>query len=84
VSADATGELTDVERQVALLVAWGGSNREIAEALGVDPKAVQRNLSRVYRKLGVHSRAELSVREVDDAGHQATGSFPITTKGGRS
>jgi DNA-binding CsgD family transcriptional regulator len=58
-SADAS-DLSDVERRVALLAAWGGSNREVAEALSIDVRAVERHLSRVYRKRGIHSRAELS------------------------
>jgi DNA-binding NarL/FixJ family response regulator len=44
-------ELTEIERQVARLVAWGGSNRDVADALGIDPDAVERHLDRVYRKL---------------------------------
>jgi DNA-binding CsgD family transcriptional regulator len=58
-SAVAHGELTDLERQVALLVAWGGSNRDVAEALGIDAKAVEGHLARVYRKLGIRSDADL-------------------------
>jgi DNA-binding NarL/FixJ family response regulator len=58
-SAVEHGELTDLERQVALLVAWGGSNRDVAEALGIDAKAVERHLARVYRKLGLRSGAAL-------------------------
>jgi DNA-binding NarL/FixJ family response regulator len=46
-------ELTDLERQVARLVAWGGSNRDVAEALGIDAKAVERHLADIYRKLGI-------------------------------
>jgi DNA-binding CsgD family transcriptional regulator len=52
-------ELTDLERQVARLVAWGGSNSDVAEALGIDTKTVERHLERVYRKLGIRSGAEL-------------------------
>jgi DNA-binding CsgD family transcriptional regulator len=58
-SAVAHGELTDLERQVALLVAWGGSNRDVAEALGIDAKAVERHLARIYRKLGIRSDPDL-------------------------
>jgi DNA-binding NarL/FixJ family response regulator len=50
-SAAEHGELTDLERQVARLVAWGGSDRDVAEALAIDAKAVERHLARVYRKL---------------------------------
>jgi DNA-binding NarL/FixJ family response regulator len=52
-------ELSDLERQVARLVAWGGSNRDVAEALGIEATAVDRHLARVYRKLGIRSEAEL-------------------------
>ena len=48
-------ELTNLERQVARLVAWGGSNRDVAEALGIDAKAVERHLADIYRKLGIRS-----------------------------
>jgi len=33
--------------------------REVAAALFISPKTVEVNLSRIYRKLGIHSRAEL-------------------------
>jgi len=52
-------ELTPAERRVAELAASGMTNRDVASALFVSPKTVEVNLSRVYRKLGIHSRAEL-------------------------
>jgi DNA-binding CsgD family transcriptional regulator len=33
--------------------------REVAAALFISPKTVEVNLSRIYRKLGIRSRAEL-------------------------
>jgi DNA-binding CsgD family transcriptional regulator len=51
--------LTPTEQQVAQLAATGRTNREIAQELFITVKTVEANLSRVYRKLGVHSRAEL-------------------------
>jgi DNA-binding CsgD family transcriptional regulator len=53
------GELTAGERQLAELVAEGLSNKEIAAALFVTPKTVGTKLSRIYAKVGVHSRTEL-------------------------
>lgn len=53
------GELTPTERRLAELVAEGRSNKEIAAALFVTPKTVGTTLSRLYAKLGVHSRTEL-------------------------
>lgn len=58
----AAGELTETERQVAALVATGCSNAEVAQALVLSRKTVEWNLSKVYRKLGVRSRAELAAR----------------------
>jgi DNA-binding CsgD family transcriptional regulator len=51
--------LTPTEESVAELAAAGRTNREVAQALFISPKTVEANLTRVYRKLGIHSRAEL-------------------------
>ena len=51
--------LTPREKQIALAVAEGASNSEVAAALYVTPKTVEYHLTRVYRKLGLRSRAEL-------------------------
>jgi ATP/maltotriose-dependent transcriptional regulator MalT len=55
-------ELTPQEAQVANAVASGLSNPEVAAALFVSRKTVEAHLSRVYRKLGVRSRTELTLR----------------------
>jgi DNA-binding CsgD family transcriptional regulator len=44
---------------VAQLAATGMTNREAAAVLFISPKTVEANLARVYRKLGIRSRAEL-------------------------
>jgi DNA-binding NarL/FixJ family response regulator len=54
--------LTETERRVVELVATGRSNREVARELVLSTKTVEWNLSKVYRKLGVRSRAELAAR----------------------
>ena len=51
--------LTSSERRVAELAASGMTNRDIAAALFISPKTVEANLARVYRKLGIRTRAEL-------------------------
>jgi DNA-binding CsgD family transcriptional regulator len=56
----ADGGLTATERQIAELVAEGRSNKEVAAALFVSVKTVEANLSRVYAKLGIRSRAALA------------------------
>jgi DNA-binding NarL/FixJ family response regulator len=52
-------ELTASEQRVAELAATGITNREMAATLFISPKTVEANLSRIYRKLGIRSRAEL-------------------------
>jgi DNA-binding NarL/FixJ family response regulator len=54
-----TLELTPSERRVAELAASGLTNRDVAGKLFVSTKTVAANLAQVYRKLGIHSRAEL-------------------------
>jgi len=55
-------QLTEAERRVAELAASGLANREVAAKLFMSPKTVEANLARVYRKLDIHSRAELGAR----------------------
>jgi DNA-binding CsgD family transcriptional regulator len=59
--------LTPTEEQVARLVADGKTNREVAAELFLSRRTVEDNLSRIYRKLGVRSRAELA-RSLASAG----------------
>jgi ATP/maltotriose-dependent transcriptional regulator MalT len=48
------------EQRIAELAASGMSNEDIAAALFVSSKTVEANLTRVYRKLAIRSRAQLS------------------------
>lgn len=58
----APAELTVSELRVAELIASGRTCREAGAELFMSPKTVEAKLARVYRKLGVHSRAQLGVR----------------------
>jgi DNA-binding CsgD family transcriptional regulator len=51
--------LTPTERRIAELAASGLSNPEISARVYVSRKTVEANLARVYRKLGISSRAQL-------------------------
>ena len=57
-----SGALTAMEESVAELVAAGHSNVEVARLLFISPKTVEWNLSKIYKKLHVRSRAELGAR----------------------
>jgi DNA-binding CsgD family transcriptional regulator len=56
----AGGELIPSEQRIAELAAAGMSNQDIAAALFISSKTVEANLTRVYRKLSIRSRAQLS------------------------
>ena len=51
--------LTASEQRIAELAASGATNREVAATLFISPKTVEANLTRIYHKLNIHSRAEL-------------------------
>jgi DNA-binding CsgD family transcriptional regulator len=52
--------LTARERQIAALAARGDSDAAIADRLGISTRTVQTHLARVYTKLGINSRTEIS------------------------
>lgn len=58
-AATASHGLTASEFRVAELVASGMTNKDVATAMYISPKTVEHNLGRIYRKLGIRSRAEL-------------------------
>ncbi|GAB2915892.1 AAA family ATPase [Nonomuraea fastidiosa] len=53
--------LTVGERRVTDLVLRGMSNMEVAATLSISKRTVDTHLARIYRKLGIHTRAELAV-----------------------
>src|SRR5215210_7965543 len=58
--AIATDELTAQELQIALQVAQGRTNREVAAALFLSAKTIEYHLGSIYRKLGIRRRGELA------------------------
>ncbi|WP_344050319.1 helix-turn-helix transcriptional regulator [Planotetraspora silvatica] len=57
---DARDRLTAQELQIAQLVADGLTNRDIGQRLFVSPRTVSTHLSRIFPKLGITTRGELS------------------------
>ncbi|MGI5154024.1 AAA family ATPase [Microbispora sp. CA-102843] len=60
VRQDGEHPLTTGERRVTDLVLQGMSNLEVAIALSISKRTVDTHLARIYRKLGIHTRAELA------------------------
>lgn len=54
--------LTEKERKVSQLLTQGLSYKEIAQLMGVTTFAINQNAKRIYKKLCVRSRSELSFR----------------------
>jgi DNA-binding CsgD family transcriptional regulator len=59
-------QLTPAEKEVALLLIKGLPTREIAEIRSVKEKTVRQQALLIYRKAGVHGRAELSAFFLED------------------
>ncbi len=55
-----SASLSRREAQVALLVSEGCTNHQIAARLQVSPKTVETHLSRIFKKLGITSRAQVA------------------------
>lgn len=56
----ALAALTPRERQVATMVATGASNPEVAAALFLSVRTVERHLAQIFVKLGLRNRTELA------------------------
>ena len=53
------GDLSEREKEVLMLLAWGYSNKEIAGNLGLSTKTVETYRVRINEKLGLRSRTEI-------------------------
>ena len=73
------GGLTDRETQVVGLVARGLATKQVARALNISPKTADHHLQSAYRKIGVTSRAAVSLYAMEH-GLVAWGELPM---GGR-
>ena len=52
-------ELSDREKEVLILVAWGYSNKEIAEKIAVSSRTVETYRARIGKKLSLRTRADV-------------------------
>jgi DNA-binding NarL/FixJ family response regulator len=71
-TGDSGKALTATEVVIADLAVRGSTNADIARDLDLTPATVERNLSRIYRKLGIRSQAELTIKARSQAGHSPT------------
>ncbi|MBE1463250.1 helix-turn-helix domain-containing protein [Kibdelosporangium phytohabitans] len=52
-------DLTAAQRRVAMLAAFGYTNRQIGSTLFLATSTVEQHLTNVYRRLGIKGRAEI-------------------------
>ena len=60
-AGSALDRLSQRERQVAIAVARGSSNKEIARVLGITERTVKAHLTASFEKLGVRDRIQLAL-----------------------
>ncbi|MEV0808951.1 AAA family ATPase [Micromonospora sp. NPDC050200] len=71
-----TKSLSDLESQIVELIRSGATNRQIAKEVHLSVKAVEANLSRLYRRLGVANRSEMLGCWAPDPGVSAAVNLP--------
>jgi len=59
-------KMTPREQEVLQLLMDGGSNRQIAKAMGIDEVTVKAHLGRMLRKTGSSNRIELTLRAMEE------------------
>lgn len=72
-------ELTSREREIAVLVAEGLSNRAIASRLVISPRTAETHVEHILTKLGFSSRAQIAAWVVEE--ETSTGSALADTSG---
>jgi DNA-binding CsgD family transcriptional regulator len=73
---EARDELTAQELQIAQLAAEGLSNREIGQRLFLSHRTISTHLYRVFPKLGITARAELTAALTSGAGSRSSNADP--------
>jgi two-component system, LuxR family, response regulator FixJ len=56
---ESDSELTERERQVAVLIADGASSKEAGRRLGISPRTVELHRAHIMEKLGARNAADL-------------------------
>ncbi|HLD82709.1 MAG TPA: response regulator transcription factor [Candidatus Omnitrophota bacterium] len=58
-------DLTEREKEILRLIALGGTNKEIAQKLGITEKTVKNHLSSIFSTLHVNNRTQAAIYALD-------------------
>ncbi len=58
---NATAQLTNREREIGEMLAWGAAKKEVADQLGISESTVANTARSIYDKLHIQKATELSV-----------------------
>jgi DNA-binding NarL/FixJ family response regulator len=70
-SESVADKMTPREQEVLQLLMDGGTNRQIAKAMGIDEVTVKAHLGRMLRKTGSTNRIELTLRAMEERAAQS-------------
>jgi len=70
-SESVVDKMTPREQEVLALLMDGGTNRQIAKAMGIDEVTVKAHLGRMLRKTGSSNRIELTLRAMEEQAAQS-------------
>ena len=76
--------ITDREKQVLKMLVTGLSNKEIGAPLGIVERTVKAHIAKMMRKVGVHTRIELSVHAVARSLVSLPANFPMYSTGNQN
>ena len=58
-------DLTEREKEILRLIALGGTNKEIAQKLGIAEKTVKNHISHIFQTLHVNNRTQAAIYALD-------------------
>ena len=58
-------DLTEREKEILRLIALGGTNKEIANKLGISEKTVKNHISNIFQTLHVNNRTQAAIYALD-------------------
>jgi DNA-binding NarL/FixJ family response regulator len=62
-----TSDLSTKENEIVQAICCGKTNKEIVEDLNISINTLKTHLQHIYKKLNIHSKTELVIRQLQSA-----------------